>query len=130
MPSANSDHEAIRLLVKKINEAWVGGRPETLAEYFHPDMVIVAPRFQGVETGRDACVKSYADFVGQARVHEYLEGAPSIDVWNDTAVATYRYDITYEMDSTVFRESGWDLFVFSRDRGRWLAVWRTLIPAS
>ncbi len=35
-----NDREELRLLLSKINEAWLKGRPEELNEYFHSDMVI------------------------------------------------------------------------------------------
>ncbi|MGH2374379.1 MAG: YybH family protein [bacterium] len=124
------DRETIRVLLRKINDAWVKGDPDDLSQYFHEDIVIVAPRFQGIERGREACVRSYKEFTSQARTHEYVESDAAIEQWDDTAVATYRYDITYEMDGTVYRESGWDVFVFRRDNERWRAVWRTLIPSA
>ena len=55
-------------------------------------------------------------------------GRSPIDVWGNTAVATYRYEIAYEMGGQLYQEMGQDLFVFVRDGGRWRAVWRTLIP--
>jgi ketosteroid isomerase-like protein len=123
------DRERIRGLLKSINEAWVQGRAEELAEYFHADMVIVAPGFQGVEKGRAACINSYRDFVSQAKVHEYTESDATVDVWGDTGVATYRFHIVYDMGGATYRESGWDIFVFGREGGTWRAVWRTLVVA-
>ena len=124
-PDAN-DSEEIRRLVKTINEAWLRGRPEELAAYFHADMVIVPPGFSGRAEGRGACVQGYKDFVIQAKVREYKDAEPSIDLWGDTAVATYSWEIAYEMNGQDFREAGWDVFVFLRENAKWQAVWRTI----
>jgi hypothetical protein len=124
------DHEAIATLVRAINGAWTHGEPERLQAYFHEAMVIVSPRFQDRVEGRAACVGSYAEFVQSATVQRYHQSDPDIHIVGDAAVATYRFEIIYTIDTTDFRESGWDVFVFARSAGTWLAVWRTVIPAA
>ncbi|MBN2289905.1 MAG: nuclear transport factor 2 family protein, partial [Candidatus Glassbacteria bacterium] len=119
--------EIIRLL-QKINRAWVEGRPEELGEYFHEKAVIVHPGFQGRSEGREACVSGYRDFISRAEVREYRETGFAVDLWGDTAVASYQFEIAYAMGGKEYRESGRDLFVFTREGGRWLAAWRTLFP--
>ena len=126
-PDDAKHREEIRRLVKKINAAWLHGRPEELAPYFHEDMVIVPPDFRRRAKGREACVASYKDFVSQAKVREYKDSEPDIDLWGNTAVATYSWEIAYEMKKESYRESGWDVFVLVREHARWLAVWRTII---
>jgi uncharacterized protein (TIGR02246 family) len=125
----SKDREAVRSLIQRINDTWRQGHPEELAEYFHPDMVTVLPGFSGHVEGRAACVQSYVDFLGSATVHEYAESDHHIDVWGDTAVASYRFVMTWEMGGKHYREAGHDLFVFSREHGHWRAVWRTLQSA-
>ncbi len=128
MASAQEEkhREEIRRLLKKINEAWLRGRPEELAAYFHANMVIVPPGFSGRAEGREACVQGYKDFVSQAKVREYKDAEPSIDLWGDTAVATYSWEIAYEMNGQDSREAGWDVFVFKGENAKWQAVWRTI----
>jgi hypothetical protein len=36
--------------------------------------------------------------------------------------------MAWAMGGQSFREAGHDLFVFARENGAWLAVWRTLVP--
>jgi len=121
-----TSHDEIYEALKQINQAWTQGRVEQLADYFHEGMVIVHTDFQGRTTGKAACVKSYKEFTCRAILHAYNEEAPTIDVWNDTAICSYRFEIDYEMDGERFRESGHDLFTFVRQGGRWLAVWRAM----
>jgi ketosteroid isomerase-like protein len=120
--------EAIRRILKQINAAWRGGRTDELRQYFHENMVIVSPGFQVRGEGREACVASYQDFINQATVTEYKEGEATVDVWGDTAVATYPWQMAWQMGGQSSRESGHDVFIFIREAGKWLAVWRTLLP--
>lgn len=122
-----TDREQIQQLVKKINEAWVQGRPGELSSYFHKDMVIVGPDFQSLATGVEACVRSYQDFLSSAEVHEYKDSEPSIDLWASTAVAAYSWQIAYTMSGKSLLESGRDLFVFNRDDTSWKAVCRAVV---
>jgi uncharacterized protein (TIGR02246 family) len=122
--------EEIRQILRTINDAWTHGRSEDLAEYFHDDLVIVNPGFQGRLLGRQASVESYQDFAHQATIGRYAETEIAVDVWGDTAVASYRYEIDYELGGEAYHDIGRDLFVFQLEEGRWRAVWRTLIPQS
>lgn len=90
-------------------------------------MVTVAPGFAMRGEGREACVQSYRDFMSAAKVIRYRESAPVIDVFGDTGVSTFRWEMTWEMQGQTHDESGHDLFVFARQDGRWLAAWRTLL---
>jgi hypothetical protein len=123
----NAQVEILQLL-KKINEAWVHNRPEELEEYFHEDMVIARPGFRGGGRGKDVCVQSYRDFISHATVREVQESNHQIDVWDDTAVASYRFEMHYQINEEEHHDSGVDLFVFARQKGTWRAVWRTIVP--
>ncbi|UCC72218.1 MAG: nuclear transport factor 2 family protein [Gemmatimonadota bacterium] len=127
--SEETARKGIGDVLRRINQAWVKGNIDRLHELFHEDIVIAHPGFGRREAGRDACVASYRDFTAQAAVHEYQEEDPTIDVWGDTAVASYMFRIDYEIGGERYKESGFDLFVFLREGGNWRAVWRTLLPA-
>lgn len=126
------DSDEIRQLLQRINETWLWCYPHQfpaiLGECFHEGMVIKGPEFQTMSVGRDACIQSYQDFVGQAAVSACTLSTPEVDVWGDTAVATYSWKVTYERNGEKYRESGHDVFAFVRSEGRWLAVWRAVLP--
>jgi ketosteroid isomerase-like protein len=124
----SSAEQEVRQILQNINDAWLSGRPEDLVHWFHADMVIVSPDFQQRFEGREACVKSYADFYNHATVHALTTLDPEIDVFGNTAVAAYQFEITYEMSDETHRDNGWDVFVFARDKDNWQAVWRTVLP--
>lgn len=118
------DRETIRQIIKSINQAWLSDRLEELDQYLHPDVVFVQPKFAGRLEGRAACIGSYRDFCAQASVREYRDGEPTIDVYGSSAVATYPYNILYELAGESYRENGYDTFVFAKGEGGWRAVWR------
>jgi hypothetical protein len=116
--------QEIRNLVESINQAWKQGLTTQLREFFHPDIVIVGPGFQEIVRGQAACIESYREFSTNAKVHDYIESDFKIEVWDDTAVCTYAWTMTYERAGERSRETGTDQFVFSRQHGKWLVVWR------
>jgi ketosteroid isomerase-like protein len=129
MPSskASTHRQEILELIEQLNDAWVKGSPEKLSSFFREDMAMVHPDFVNRTEGREACIASYEDFSSQAKVNEFKLGETSIDVFGHTAVATYSYEISYEMGGEHFKDTGRDLFVFIRENDRWQAVWRTMI---
>ena len=126
MPSANaeSEREKIRQLLRAINDAWRNGNTPELNRHFHADMVIVSPGYEELARGREVCVRSYEDFIRSAKVHEYSESEPAINIWGNTAVASYSWKMAYEQKGMVSREHGHDQFVFTREPDGWQAVWR------
>ena len=121
------DADEIWQLVQRMNDAWAKDSPEDLASFFREDIVMVHPDFTQRTEGRDACVASYEDFCRQAEIRDFRISNPGIDVFADTAIATYSYEITYEMGGEVFNDTGRDIFIFVREDDRWQAVWRTMI---
>ena len=122
--------EDITQIIKKINQSWKEGYTEKLEKYFHEKMMVVSPDLKILGEGREACIKSYSDFITQAKVKKYSESALDVRVWEKTAIVSYKYDVVWEMDGKMYEESGKDLFVFTFERGKWLAVWRKLIPGN
>jgi hypothetical protein len=44
------------------------------------------------------------------------------------AIVYYRYNTKWEMEGETFSEKGNDVMVLGRYEGKWLLIWRTLIP--
>lgn len=119
-------HDVWRL-VQQINLAWLKGQQQELAGFFREDAVMVAPGFTARLEGRQACVASFKEFCEQATIRDFRESEPSVEVFADTAIASYTFEIAYEMRGQSIRERGRDLFVFVREDNRWQAAWRTLL---
>jgi hypothetical protein len=124
----------IRDLLQRINSSWLSRKPEEvskiLGECFHADMVIKGCDLESMAEGREACVRSYIDFIEQARISAFQQGEAEIRVVGDTAVASYGWSITYVLEGKEFTEPGHDVFVFSRADGKWLAIWRAMLTES
>ena len=119
--------DEVKEAVYQINRAWSEGRIQDLNSLFHDDAVIIGPDYQELSRGRAACVKSYADFLSHAKVIDHHEGEPAIDVWDSMAIATYRWEMTYDLSGQRYREKGHDSFAFIKNDGRWQAVWRLML---
>ncbi|MFH1943285.1 MAG: nuclear transport factor 2 family protein [bacterium] len=127
-PNRNAVRIEIEQALKNINSAWSKGRFEELEKYIHKDFIIAQPGFQHRGVGRETCIQSYRDFVSNATIHDFKESDFTIDIWGETAVASYRFEMDWEMNDKHFQESGHDLYVFIQKNNQWQAVWRTLTP--
>ena len=129
MTDSNNDMKnEIRQTVERINEASRKGNIEALKKFCHENVVIVPPGFVQRGEGRDTYLKSVDDFCAQGTVHEYKELSMKIDVFGDVAIVYYSYETKWEMEEKTFNEKGNDVMVLSRTEGKWLLIWRTLIP--
>ncbi len=119
------DHSQIVALVASVNRAWLEGRYADIGRYVHEDVIIAPPGVPPVR-GREAFVKSYADFGAAATIHAFEPEPVQVDVWGSTAVAQCPYVIDYEIPSGRFKERGADLLVLARTDSGWQICWRTL----
>jgi hypothetical protein len=119
--------EILRLLAG-ITEAWRSGNVERLEKYFDDEIVLTHPDFVKSEDGRRMSVESYREFCSRVMIRKYIESDHTIRVWGDTAVAHYRFEMEYAAGGDDVLDKGHDLLVFARRKGKWLAVWRTMIP--
>lgn len=124
------ERDEIRGLIGKINQAWLKGNLEELREYFHDDMVIKGPQFKSMGTGgKEACIKSFEGFLRAAKIHDFKESDVQVDLFGSTAIATFAWEIAYEMNGQNYHETGHDVFVFVGGTGKWQAAWRAVLLA-
>lgn len=108
--------------VRALNDAWTQGKPETLAEFFHSQMLAVTPTDRLRRDGAADCIAGWKSFADAARIHSWQESDPLIRVYGDAAVVSYCYAIDFEMGGQRYQQGGRDLFFFVREKGRWWAV--------
>jgi hypothetical protein len=127
-------NDEIRDLLQSINSSWLSEKPEELsgilADCFHPEMVIKGCDLETMAEGRDACIRSYVDFIQQAKIAAFQQDEPDIQIAGETAVTSYAWKITYTLEGREYTEPGHDVFVFSRTNGKWLAIWRAMLTES
>jgi len=121
-----SEKQELWKIMQDINKTWSKGNPDTLTNFFHKDMVISDNDFKKLGVGRKACVESYKSFVSRAKILGVKEQDRDIDIFGNTAYVSYSFEVTYEMDGKEYHDSGRDVFFFTREDDKWLAVWRTI----
>jgi hypothetical protein len=124
---AESRQERAADTMRQINQAWLNGRIDDLSTMVHPDIVMVLPGFAGTVQGRETLLAGFRDFCENARVHEFHEHDHQLSIIGDVAVATFRYDMTYERGGERSRSTGRDLWVLQAHAGNWIAVWRAML---
>ena len=122
------DQQEVWQVIQAINDAWLKGHAEDLIDYFHDDMVIVTPDGKEQGRGKVVCIESYKGFSSMAIIKMFKDRDPAILVYGDTAIASYTYEMTYEMNNESFNDIGRDMYVLNREGGKWLVVWRTIFP--
>jgi ketosteroid isomerase-like protein len=126
----SAEQQQIRTALAGLTAAWRTGRTADIGAMLHPSVVFVHPGFTGRAEGREACVATYDQFLKAAIVLRYEESPAVIDAYGDTGVVTLQWEMSWEMGGQRSEESGHDLYVFTREGGRWLIVWRTLVGAT
>lgn len=122
----SSDEEAIRYVVRQINELWLSKKYDEIRALLSEYVVIASPGFDRRVRGRDAYIQSYRDYDLAATTHEFSPGHPTIDIADNVAVAVCPFFVVYELEGKMYRESGRDILVLSRTAGGWRVSWRTM----
>jgi ketosteroid isomerase-like protein len=125
-PDAAEVQEAVR----QINALWLAGRVARLADHVIENVVIVAPDFDARVQGARALVDSFQTFVRNAKVHSFRESELTVDVFGESAMATYRFDMSYDFGGVTYDETGREFWMFVRVDKRWRLAWRYQLPVS
>jgi hypothetical protein len=119
--------EQVHRTLALINSAWREGNPSSMREFLHPEIIMVVPGFKQTMSGREILVNSFVEFCKNAIVIEYEESNEHIDAIEGCAVATYLFKMVYERAEYRELSKGRDMWIFRKDRDRWVAVWRAMI---
>ena len=122
MADEQATKEEVLSFIRALNQSWTKGDGSGLREYFHPNMVAITATDQDILYGRDACMESWQGFVRTAQIHRWEEIEPEVRLYGDTAIVTYYYSTSFDMDGETFDMDGRDMFVLVKENGRWWAV--------
>jgi len=111
--------------VKKINQTWLDGNIDELYNYFSNDVVFASPFTQKYLRGKELCIRSYKDFITQSSVKKFETSNYKVDTFEDVAILTYKYYISYIMDGETHKESNFEVMVFKQFNEDWLVIWRS-----
>ncbi|HEY7303719.1 MAG TPA: nuclear transport factor 2 family protein [Bryobacteraceae bacterium] len=122
-----SRHEAVHTALQRINSLWLDGHVEGLEALVDPNIVMVLPGFTGRIQGRQEFLAGFRDFCENVHVHEFTDRDYGIDIFGDTAVISFGYEMVYERSSERYRATGRDLWIFQAQDSGWVAVWRAML---
>lgn len=108
--------------LRNLNDAWTKGDGKKLVDFFHKDMVAITPTDRNRLEGRENCLTGWLGFLSMATVHHWEEIDPKIQLYANTAVITYYFDMAFETGGQMVKMGGRDLFVFVKENGKWWAV--------
>ena len=108
--------------LRALNDCWTKGDGADLVNYFHKDMVAITPTDRNRREGGESCIAGWVGFARTAKVHHWQEIDPQIQLYGNTAVVTYYFDMAFEMGGLMIKMGGRDMFVFVKQNNRWWAV--------
>lgn len=108
--------------IKKMNECWTKGNPQELENYFHQSMVAITPTDKKRLDGKTACVNGWSAFAKNTKINLWKEYDHKIQIYGNTVVVTYYFDINFEMGNQKINMSGRDMVTLVNENGKWWAV--------
>ncbi|MBI3398969.1 MAG: nuclear transport factor 2 family protein [Deltaproteobacteria bacterium] len=112
-------------IVQALNRAWaVEGRADELKNYFHKDMVAITCTDRERIEGGDACAAAWKAFADAAKIHYWKEISPKVQIYGSGkfAVATYYWEMSYQMNGQTVKADGRDMFALVNENGKWMIV--------
>jgi ketosteroid isomerase-like protein len=127
---ADGDRDRVSEALSRINDAWLHGRPQELALLFDDAIVMILPGFAGRVEGKRAVIAGFEEFCQDARIHRFEEKDRHVDVLGHVAIASFCFEMTYELAGQKYHSTGRDLWVFGKNQELWTALWRTMLDVT
>lgn len=124
----NEQTKHIEKMINQLNDDWLNDRLENLTRYFHKRVVMIQPGTHKKITGREEMVDSYREFMEESEVLDFRTKNLRIDVFENTAIAIYTFNIKYRVETTKYDEEGLEILVLNLHNGHWQIVWRNQQP--
>jgi ketosteroid isomerase-like protein len=120
-----SEQQQIWETIQTMNRCWTGNDPEQFEKlnyYFYETMVAVTPTEKCRLEGRQACVDGWKAFAVNCPIHYWKERDPKIQIFGSAAVATYYFEISFDMGDNTMVQNGRDMMTLIKEDGRWKVV--------
>jgi hypothetical protein len=114
---------------RALDQCWLEGRLDDLAQYMAPEVVMVAPGGQHRMVGLASAVESYREFVGRSRVFRFDSSNYVVTEHAGAAVVDYAWEMEWDSGGARHAAKGREVLVLSRLPAGWRVIWRTQIPA-
>lgn len=118
------EHE-VWTAVQEMNRSWTCGQHEELeklTDFFHETMVAITPVDRLRVEGKMACIAGWSGFARAATIHHWLEKEAKVQLYGETAVVTYYFDMVYELGGRRIHMGGRDMLTLIKEDGRWQVV--------
>jgi hypothetical protein len=119
-----ADPDQITGVTKSLSLAWQQRQFDQLEPLFAAGVVFQDSKGDRLLEGREACIQSYRDFMGIATVLGYKEEEPDIIPFAGFVMATYGWQIDYEIHGSNVHDEGRDWLALSKQDGAWRINWR------
>ena len=125
-----STTQHIKTVIKAFNKSWITGELERLGDFLHPDVVFVNTVGIGRVKGQENCIDALSNFITHAKNKWYDISNEKIEIWGKTAVASFEFEMSYQLAGRDFQKKGRDLLVFNldQDQDTWRVVYSTVSP--
>ena len=111
--------------ILEMNKLWtVENKAEELVNYFHENMVAITPSDKFRREGQLSCVAGWKGFTDMAKINYWNEIDPRIDIYGNElfAIVTYRFEMSFEINTQTIEMSGRDMFSLVKEDGKWWIV--------
>jgi len=111
--------------VQTFNRLWTAeNKADELVNYFHKNMVVIAPNNRLRIEGQQACVAGWKAFTQTAKIHYWKELDPKIELFGEGnfAIVTYYFDMSFDMFGQTIKMGGRDMFSLVNEDGKWWVV--------
>lgn len=117
----NTEKEVLKF-IQDMNRCWTESKPKGLNNYFHANMVAITPTDKNRLEGKTACMAVWTAFAKNTKIHSWKEREHKIQLYGNTAIVTYYFDISFSMGGQTINMSGRDMFTLIKENGKWWVV--------
>jgi ketosteroid isomerase-like protein len=133
MENELADPNQITDVIRSLSQAWRERQFDRLEPLFADAIVFQDSKGHRLLEGKAACIQSYREFMGIAKVLAYDEEESDLLRFAGFVMANYGWRIDYEMNGGKFHDEGRDWLALAKKDGAWRIHWRlslTLPPGS
>ena len=122
MGGSDAEKQQVWATIRALNDTWTKGNAAELVNFFHPEMVSINPADRKRREGQGACAAAWQLFARQATIQSWQEEEPLIQIFGDSAVVSYYYQLQCTLRGRTLLLTGRELYCLARQEGRWWVV--------
>lgn len=116
--------DRVQTFLADLNRCWPTATAAQLAEFYHPDVVLLPPDLGAPIIGRTAVVESYAEFLQAAQLVSFEVEKLELFAFPPTCMAHLNFDIVYDLGGDRYQDKGLEIYTIIEQAERLEIVWR------